>query len=286
MFNAYDTITNRVIELLEKGTIPWTKPWGGEERMPRSLASGKPYRGLNVFMLHTAGYESPFWLSYKQAKDREGQVRRGEKGYPCIFWKWNEVLDEETQKPKKIPLLRLYTVFNAEQCDGLEYPIYDQPNRPHSIIHSCENIVNAMENPPTLEYGGRRACYTPWTDTVTMPKPERFESPESYYAVLFHEMTHATGHSTRLNRKALNQIITFGSKTYGQEELVAEMGATYLCGHANIENKVIDNSASYINNWLQRIKGDNKLLVHAASQAQKAADHILGTEFNYQGDAK
>ena len=277
MLDTYDELTNRVIKLLEEGTVPWKKPWAGRERMPRSLISGKPYRGLNVFMLHTAGYESPWWLTYKQAREREAQVRRGEKGMPCIFWKRLEVEDEEEDgKKKEIPFLRAYTVFNAEQCDGLDYTKYDMPDRQHTNIQSCEEIVNGMPSPPSYQFGGRRASYTPWTDTINMPKPERFKTGEDYYATLFHEMAHSTGHKSRLDRKGVNQVITFGSKTYGQEELVAEMGATYLCGEAGIENKVIDNSASYINGWLDRIKGDNKLVVHAAAQAQKAADYVLG----------
>ncbi len=277
MSKVYDVITDRVIEKLEAGTIPWEKPWGGKAGMPQNLKSGKAYRGINVFLLHSLGYESPYFLTFKQAKERGGSVRKGEKGCPVVFWKWLEI--EDDGKPKRVPMLRYYTVFNTGQCEGIDTPTIDAPERHHEPIRVAQATVEAMPTPPGIVHGYTAAAYSPRTDIVRMPKPERFDSNEAYYGTLFHELTHSTGHTDRLGRKGIMDTVMFGSSDYSREELVAEMGSAFLCGETGILETCIDRSSAYIAGWLKALKNDRKLVVVAAAQAQKSADFILNRTF-------
>jgi antirestriction protein ArdC len=286
--DAYQVVTDRIIGLLEQGTIPWQKPWNGGEMAPRNLVSQREYRGVNVFLLHAMMYESPFWLTFKQAKELGGHVSQGEKACPVVFWKWLDV--EDTAEPtgrKTVPFLRYFSVFNVGQCEGIpqdKIPALDGFKRDHSPISEAEQIVSNMLKRPEIRNGGARACYLPSLDRVDMPKPESFRSGQEYYCVLFHELAHSTGHQDRLNRKGVSgtegEWSAFGSTPYAKEELVAEMGAAFLCGQVGIVERTIDNSAAYIAAWLARVRDDRKLVVHAAAQAQKAADYILGRQFN------
>ncbi len=289
MANAYDIITERIIAKLEAGVCPWRKPWAGTQQIPTNLVSGKPYRGINIWMLHMSGYASPFWLTYKQAAQLGGTVKSGEKGTPVIFWLWNHKpvapkADEtdDAVAQKSAPMVRYYTVFNVEQCAGLPVsPASDTQNPDTHIdaIDNCEAVVKAMQNPPTINHGSGIACYRPSSDVISMPDRAKFTSAEEYYSTLFHELTHSTGHASRLNRKTLTDICPFGSTNYSKEELVAEMGAAYLCGITGIADRTIDNSAAYLHGWLQKLKADNRLIIQAAAQAQKAADLILGCSY-------
>jgi antirestriction protein ArdC len=282
--DAYQVITDRVITLLEQGTIPWQKPWQGGQFMPRNLISLREYRGVNVFLLHAMMYESPYWLTFNQAKELGGNVRRGEKACPVVFWKWLDGKDETTGEAKRIPFLRYYSVFNVAQCEGIEahVPKAEQTRPDHNPIEAGERIVSAMPRRPEIRHGLDRAFYSPSGDFVGIPSPEQFRNGQDYYSVLFHELTHATGHESRLNRKGVGgtdgEWSAFGSTPYAKEELVAEMGAAFLCGQAGIVERTIDNSAAYVQSWLARLKDDRRLVVHAAAQAQKAADFILGKQ--------
>ena len=274
--NAYQVITDRIIELLEQGTVPWHKPWQtfGEAM---NIISKKPYRGINQFLLNCSEYDSPYWLTFNQAKKLGGSVCKGQKSTPVVFWKWFEVEDPDTGEKSEKPFLRYYRVFNLEQTEGIEAPAASQePTRQFSPIETCERIVRAIPNPPRIVHKKQAAWYSPSKDLVNMPKQNTFTSDEEYYSTLFHELTHASGHQSRLNRKTITEKAAFGSKTYAQEELVAEMGAAMLCGAAGIENRTIDNSAAYLQGWLKRLRQDNRLIVVAASQAQKAADYMRG----------
>lgn len=282
---VYQIITDRIIGMLEKGVVPWHKPWAGVDSMPKNLVSGKEYRGVNVFLLGSLGYQRPEFVSYKQAGELGGQVRAGEKGCPVVFWKMlqGEEINVKTGKPELIPLLRYYTVFNVAQCDGLEGKLPALPEgKQHEPIKEAEAVVASMPSKPPVKTGNARAYYSPAEDYVAMPDLGAFESPEAYYDTLFHELTHATGHASRLNRKGIaatdGERSRFGSAPYAREELVAEMGAAFLCGHVGIVDRVIDNEAGYIKSWLDRLNGDPKLVVVAAAQAQKAADFILGVK--------
>jgi antirestriction protein ArdC len=279
--DAYQVISDRMITLLEQGTIPWQKPWQSGDLMPRNLISHREYRGVNVFLLHAMSYQSPFWLTFNQAKELGGHVKQGEKACPVVFWKWLDMVEEG--EAKRVPFLRYYSVFNLGQCEGIpadKIPALGGTKRDHCPIAEAERVVASMPKCPAIKPGLDRAFYSPSGDFVGMPAPEQFRTGEDFYSVLFHELTHSTGHESRLNRKGVTgsegEWSAFGSTPYAKEELVAEMGAAFLCGQVGIVERTLDNSAAYVASWLQRLKDDRRLVVHAAAQAQKAADFILG----------
>lgn len=275
--NAYERITDEILRRLERGVVPWRRPWSGAQGAPQNLR-GTGYRGINRILLASMGYGSRYWMTFKQAKQHGGHVRRGERGCPVVFWKWHERENAETGERERVPVLRLYTVFNAEQVEGVDVPAPETAERPFSPIEACERIVRGYRSAPEIRFGGA-AFYTPAADAVTMPRPERFEKAEGYYATLFHELGHSTGHWTRLAREGVVNPARFASHAYSREELVAEMTAAYLSGVAGIEQATIENSAAYIDGWRRKLKGDPTCVVIAAAQAQKAADMILGTTF-------
>ena len=273
MSTAYDVVTESIIRQLERGVTPWRKPWRTE--MPANLVSKKEYRGINIFLLASQGYGSRFWLTYRQAQMLGGTVKKGEHGSKVVFWKIDEYRKEnsetgETENRKSI-LLRYYTVFNLEQCEGIKSP---EPAPVINPIEQCENIVRSMPNPPGFAQDSR-ACYRPSIDTVGMPARSAFHSAEEYYSTFFHELTHSTGHPSRVGREGIMNHNPFGSEDYSKEELVAEMGAAMLCGVTGIASQTLDNSAAYLQAWINKLRSDSRLIVSAASQAQKAADYIL-----------
>src|SRR5437588_5141985 len=276
---VYEVITTRIVEMLEQGTIPWRKPWKAGAGEPRNLVSGKPYRGLNVFLLSAMGFASPYWLTYRQASERGGSVKKGSKGCPVVFWKWADRkhdTDQQTDSDseRKGPILRYYTVFNIEQCEGIVAP--SEAARTFEPIEECERIVRSMPNAPRIDHQGSQAFYRPSNDTVVTPRPELFESRELFYSVLFHELTHSTGHASRLARKGITDAAMFGSHEYSREELIAEMGAAFLCGTVGIEAATLQDATAYLANWIKVLKGDARLAVTAGAQAQEAADVVLG----------
>ncbi len=287
--NVYEIITERITDKLKKGCVPWHRPWkGGIQGIPQNAVSGHRYSGLNVWLLSCQGYDSNQWLTYNQMRKFPGAwIIATEKPTPVIFWKWFEKEDAEEQGEKvKIPCLRYYYVWNVSQIGGLpdkfdhvEEQILSNVFTP---MEEAEKIVTGYQNKPTIKHQGERAFYVSLDDSITMPKKERFESSEEYFSTLFHECIHSTGNEKRLNRKGISETHYFGDSVYSQEELCAEMGSAYLCGIAGIENKTIDNSAAYINGWLQRLQNNPKWLVQAAAQAQKAADYIQNK--SYEGD--
>jgi len=270
--HSYERITERIVSLLEQGTVPWHKPWTVKTGLPRNLVSKKPYRGINVFLLMAMSYESPHWLTFRQAIQLGGSVKKGEKSCPVVFWKRMKSEDEESDEPRKAPLLRLYHVFNVAQCEGLK----DTPGEIQMPVTKPAEIVAVMPQPPLVKHGMAQAFYSPTDDCVGMPERERFDGEEGYYATLFHELIHATGHEKRLNRASITERNGYGSDPYCKEELIAELGSAFLCGYADIVDRTIDNSAAYIEGWLKQFQNDRTLIVSAAAQAQKAADFILG----------
>src|SRR5262249_2619544 len=234
--NVYETITNRIMEQLEHGTVPWQQPWNHTAGLPRNLLSQKPYRGINVWVLASAGYASPYWLTYRQAQDIGGHVRKGEHGAPVVFWKVLE-RGEESQdgeetnnSTRRVPLARLYTVFNVQQCELPErlqpFLTIDSALRAdtHRQIEACEQIVAGMPRRPEIRHEEARASYRPASDIVNMPACGLFSKAEHYYSALFHELTHSTGHGSRLDRPTLRDLLAFGDTNYSKEELCAEMG--------------------------------------------------------------
>jgi len=271
--SVYEIITNQILAELEKGEVPWRKPW--HSLPPANLITKKPYRGINVFLLGFAGYGSQFWLTFNQAKQLGGNIRKGEHGTKIIFWKCKtretESADGEIEE-RKSAFLRYYVLFNLEQTEGLSALRTFPPAFP---IESAEEIVKGMPNPPAFEQDSR-AAYIPSRDTVTMPSKTAFHSQAEYYSTLFHELTHSTGHGKRLAREGIEKIQPFGSEDYSKEELVAEMGSAMLCGVAGIEQATISNSAAYLRGWINRLKADSRLVIAAARSAQEAADYIRG----------
>ena len=276
MPNVYEIVTEQVIKQLEQGVAPWKKPWRCE--MPCNLISGKEYRGINPFLLASQGYGSRYWLTFNQANKLGGHVRKGEKSSIVTFWKIGEFSKENKETGKledrKSILLRYFAVFNVEQTEGIADKLglgKAGPRVPN--IEACESIVSGMPNAPAMQQSDR-AWYKPSSDTVGMPSRSLFGNAEEYYSTLFHELTHSTGHGSRVGREGIEDLAAFGSESYSKEELIAEMGAAMLCGVTGIVPATIQNSASYLQHWINRLKGDSKLLVSAASAAQKAADYI------------
>ncbi len=276
MSNVYQIVTDKIIKQLESGVAPWRKPWKTET--PVNLINQKPYRGINPFLLAPQGFGSRYWLTFNQAVKLGGTIRKGEKSSIVTFCKIGQektVKDADGNEHQIKPfLLRFYNVFNLEQTEGIANKLgLDKPSPVVPSIDQCEKIVAEMPKAPAIVQDGR-AWYRPSTDTVGMPSRNSFYSAEEYYSTLFHELTHSTGHSSRVGREGIEQLNQFGSESYSREELVAEMGAAMLCGFTGIAPRTLDNSASYLKTWADRLRGDAKLIISAASQAQKAADYI------------
>ncbi|QDU98602.1 ArdC family protein [Lignipirellula cremea] len=286
--DLYQEVTDRILELLDAGTVPWRNPIqrGGGQGWPKNLDSGKRYRGINVFLLASMawakGYGSDYWITFKQAQKANGAVRKGEKSSLVVFWKQYATKDRETGEEITIPVLKHYNVFNVEQCDGLQppdAPTIDPNTVPFEPLDRAEAIVAGYRDKPSISHGGSRAFYRPRIDEIRIADPERFSDRENYYATLFHELVHSTGHSKRLNRGLDTNLTPFGSPDYSKEELIAEMGAAFLAAVAGISPPTIEQSAAYIDGWQKQLKGDKRLVVSAAGAAQKAADWILGESF-------
>jgi antirestriction protein ArdC len=281
--NVYEVINSRIMELLEGGTVPWRKPWNGQSNYPKNLISKKPYKGVNVFLLSCQQYGSPWWLTFNQVQEKGGHVIKGSKSTPVIFWKWLDrtdamEADSEEARSGKIPLLRYYSVFNLDQTEGVKAPDPEETHNNFDPITRAEEIIATMPLRPEIKHGGNRAYYSPSLDYIQLPNQHTFDTIEEYYNTCFHELSHATGHTNRLGRKSILEPSYFGSHEYSKEELVAEMGAAFLCGYAGIVQKTIENSAAYLGGWLKALKNDKTLLIHAAAQAQKAADYILNVK--------
>jgi antirestriction protein ArdC len=286
--NTYEIVTERIINLLERGVIPWRRPWAATG-LPRNLVSKKTYRGVNSFLLAATKYVSPYWLTLKQANQLGGSVRKGEHGEIVIFWKV-EGVDEADRDAAHIEgneiarrrlLLRFYRVWNLEQC-ALPQAVLDKlptiETHQHDAIEAAEKIIAGMPNRPAIRYEGSKAYYNSATDQITLPPRELFATAEDFYATLNHECLHAAGHPSRLNRESIADAAPFGSPVYATEELIAEMGAAFLCAEAGISPIVLENQAAYVQGWLGKLRDDKRLVVIAAAQAQRAADYILNRE--------
>jgi len=296
MIKAYEIITNRILEKLKLGVVPWKCPW--KVSRPKNLVTHREYRGVNVLLLAGTSYSSPNWATFKQIKAAGGSVNKGEKATPVVYWNWiapnKNTNSKSTQNQKgdnsdtalkqnMVPFLKYYNVFNIEQTSGIEVQ-EDQEPKVLCPIDDCERLAGSMANPPSIAFdGGNKAFYRPSTDSVHLPVLSKFGSAEVYYSTLFHEIVHSTGHQKRLDRTGVKNISRFGSDQYSKEELVAEIGSAFLCGHAGIENSTIDNSAAYIDGWLKALDDDKKLVVVAAAQAQRAVDYVCSEKDSKPG---
>ena len=271
---VYDIVTDRIIAALESGTVPWRKSWRSVDDLPKNLISGKAYRGINVWLLSLSGYTSPWWVTYKQARGLGGSVRKGEKATPVVYYSRIDTKDVLPDGSKKQAwILRYYSVFNVAQCDGITTPAPVVADTFVPIV-AAQQIVEGMPHRPIITHGQGSAFYSPSADYVGMPDPGCFDTAENYHATLFHELVHSTGHASRLCRNEVIKTTHFGSSDYSREELVAELGSAYLCGHAGI-TATLPQHAAYLKGWIKALRGDSRLILQAASAAQKAADYIL-----------
>jgi antirestriction protein ArdC len=286
MAEIYETITNHIIAALDAGRIPWRKEWksstGKLTALPTNYSTKTPYRGVNILTLLCSGYESNYWITYKQAQSMGLQVRRGEKSSPIVKWHFDKKADKKTGEEKSFAWGKVYHVFNLEQVDGVPVDLpFEDTSEPFQPIAVAESIAaKYLAVGPTLSHGGSRAYYQPLSDSVRMPEPSAFDTPEAYYSTLFHELAHSTGHKTRLNRSELVTLAAFGDESYSKEELTAEFTTAFLCAESGCSNEsVLTNQTAYIQGWLRSLKNDKTLAIQAAQRAQKAADYVLRREY-------
>lgn len=278
--NVYEIVTEKILAELEKGVIPWRRPWGNMAEAKNYLTH-KEYRGINAFLLPVLSQGQEYFATLKQVNELGGSIKAGSKGYPVVFFKWTEI--EKDGKIEEFPTLRYYTVFDPSQWQGIDVPKTTHTREIHPIA-KCEEIISYMPKRPTMTNdGGERAYYRPSTDTIHLPPRDIFKSSEGYYETAFHELGHSTGHESRLGRhKEKDTDFHFGSALYAKEELVAEMTASFLCAKAGIDMSTTENTVAYIGSWLKALKNDKRMVVTAAAQAQKAADYILGVKHEKQ----
>lgn len=281
--DLYQKITNQIIEKLEEGVIPWRRPYS-DANYPVNWNTGKMYRGINLLLLDGGEY-----ATFKQIKKANGKIKKGEKAHTVVFWKMVEVKDEDSDNPKdkkKVPMLRTYNVFEINtQVEGLESKREVINNNNEPIEDAKKLVNNYFTKQQTLKFNEKPGvpCYIPSDDQLCMPNINDFVNSEEYYSTFFHEMVHSTGHKDRLNREGVTGKIAFGSINYSKEELTAEIGASMLSAEAQIDTVVIDNSASYIGNWLKVLRDDKTFVVKAAQKAQKAIDYILDKQYEHKG---
>ncbi|RYZ10772.1 MAG: DUF1738 domain-containing protein, partial [Myxococcaceae bacterium] len=265
--DLYELVTNRVVAALEGGAPPWAAPWrGGNGRMrPANAATGRAYRGINILLLNmqaaAAGYPSSEWLTFNQAKSLGAHVRRGEEGAPVVFFKMQEKLPALVDDPTRsaYPLLKRFTVFNVAQVDNLPPEFGALGTDP--LWDSCaqaEDLIQASG--ACLHFGGHQAFYAPESDLIRLPEKALFTSTEAYYDVALHELTHWTGHKSRLDRPLGGR---FGLNAYAFEELIAEMGSAFLNAHCGLDSHL--QHAAYVQEWLKALKNDKRLIFRAAS---------------------
>lgn len=265
------TITNNIIKQLESGVAPWVKPWNSHGvDAPYNPVAKRYYNGVNFIQLSMMPATSNYWCTYKQAQSVGAQVRKGSVGVPVIYFSPLEVHDKTSDEIKKIPMLKTYTVFNADQIDGLELPVND-PVSDNQLIESCEDFINDQK--AIIKFGGNRAFYVPSADYIQLPELNQFKSTGDYYATALHELAHWTGHESRLNRDFSGR---FGNEAYAFEELVAELGSAMLCAHLKIDGQL--QHASYIDSWLKVLKDDSKNILKAGALAQKILEFTTKVE--------
>ena len=274
-----EEIALKFIAQLEQGNVPWKKPWSPCVGVPlRNAISKRPYRGINTLILGIEqmvhGYTSPEWTTYKAAAAAGGQVRKGEKGTHIVFWKPMKVEDKETGKEKSVLLARLYTVFCTDQIDGMDFVPPETDREPVTVPDALAGIYHGYKNPPKLHHAEQDAAfYRPSTDTVVLPMLDQFDTVEGYAETYCHELTHSTGHTSRLARFDIGDH--YNRDKYAKEELVAEIGASMLMQHAGITPNMPQMGA-YVANWLKALNDDHSLIIKAAQAAQKSTDLILG----------
>lgn len=266
---VYSNITEQIKNRLEQGTLPWRKSW--IIGLPQNITTRRPYSGVNFLSLCMADFASPYYLTYLQCKDRGGYITKGSKGIPILFWtllSFGLPDNHEKQKPYEFPYLKYSYVYNLTQTS-----LYSGKPEPTSII-GCEQILNDMKERPVIKHNTLRCYYSPTEDYISVPMPEDFDSTEEYYSSLFHELIHWTGSRERLARLDNRS----DEAEVANEELIAEIGSSFLCGLCGISSAVIDNQAAYIEGWLSHLNNDAAYFIKAATAANKAVNYILGNQ--------
>jgi antirestriction protein ArdC len=286
--DVYTRVTDKIVADLERGVRPWFRPWNAEHaagRITRPLrANGQAYKGINILMLWVdatlKGFACPIWMTYRQALELGGQVRKGEHGSLVVYIDKitrTETADNGEELEHEIPFMRGYTVFNCEQIDGLPAHYYATAAPPAFVaerIAAAESFV--ANTSATVRHGGNRAFYSVAGDYVQMPPFECFRDRESYYATLLHELTHWTKHEARLNREFGRK--RWGDAGYAAEELVAELGSAFLSADLGVTAEPRDDHSSYLASWLEVLKSDKRAIFTASAHAQRAADYLHGLQ--------
>ena len=282
MSNVYQMVTDRIIEQMEKGIIPWQKPWTGGTGVAISYNSRKPYSFLNQLLLGKPGE----WMTWKQVYDKGGKVKKGAKAKFVVFYQWVDKKEENPEthemEDHSFPILKWYNVFHIDDTEGIESKLEKVEADPNlTPVDEAEAIITGyLQRETELRFYNDKesssAYYSPATDEVVVPNIHQFQIIEEYYSTAFHELTHSTMHEKRCNRKAENKMAAFGSEDYSREELVAEIGSAMLCNKAGLDSeKAFKNSVGYIQSWLKQLRNDNRMIVWAAGKAEKAAKYIL-----------
>lgn len=288
--DLYQQVTNKIIAMIEQGVAPWRRTWS-TYGLARNYVTKHIYTGINLILLNNTSHQIPYFMTWKQVKDMGGKVRKDTKAEMAVYFNvyfknsLDHTLDKETAFKLKaageeiqiLKFIRYYNLFNVADIEGISFEYPNVALKQHEKIEHCEKVLWYMPKCPVLKSSeGDQPFYSPELDFVNMPSVELFESPEAYYATLFHELIHSTGHECRLGREEVMNYQTFGSNKYAREELVAEMGASFLCSSVNIDyDSIMENNAAYLAGWLKVLKEDSKFIFKAAAEAQKAADYIL-----------
>lgn len=279
-----EIVTNKIIEAMERGTAPWNIPWVETGRACNHI-NNRPYRGINQIILSIVATDKGYinrWGTFRALSNAGYRIRKGEKSTPIVFYKRivKDELDEDGNA-QVFYLLRYSNVFSISQTENCDW--VEPEKEAFDPIAEAESIIDNMPNPPLIEFGHFSAWYKPSTDTVGVPSREDFKVKDSFYSTIFHELGHSTGHPSRLDREGVTNVVQFGSKTYSQEELIAEFTSAFLCAEAGINN-TIEQSASYIAGWHKVLKNDRKMLMKAVASGQRASDYILGTTIENDED--
>jgi antirestriction protein ArdC len=276
--DVYQIVTDRIVSLLEAGTVPWQKPWT-DAGVPMNAKSKRKYRGINFWLLLSLPYERHLYLTWDQIKEYGASVKKGEVGHVVLYWKTPRKKEDENENQKQVPILRYYKVFNVSQITDLPADFVPPlEGKEFDPILECDDIIRSMPGAPEIRHKHKEAFYHIGEDYINMPKQKSFKSIELYYSTLFHELVHSTGHEKRLNRKSITEMAEFGSELYSIEELIAEMGSAYLSSFTGIQHKNIEHNASYIKGWLGKLINDKRFIVQASGQAQKAVDFIMNQQ--------
>ena len=292
--SIYEIVTNKIITFIENSVSPWRKTWSSYGPA-RNYVSGRLYTGINYILMNNTGYHIPYFMTLNQVKELGGKIKKGANANMVIYYKVYykdsndktlipEVAKTRYQKGEDIRILRFikyFNVFNLDDIEGIDFDLNKFPEiklADNEKISRCEEIIKNMPNPPKLkQIEANRAFYSPYQDLINMPSIRQFESSEHYYATYFHEIAHASGHSSRLARKEVMDFSGFGTKPYSHEELLAEMSASFLLSYCQIDyDSLLKNNASYLSGCLKVLKEDSKFIFKVAANAQIVVDYILG----------